>query len=586
MTIHTDDMTKVQPELQSHQIKLELQNQEPKNAQHDLMASRDDYAQFYYSAPIGYLVLDKHQVISKANPTAAHLLGISEQSLINKTLGQFIHSLDQDRYQLFLDAVLNKLTASALILRSKNLSIQPIDIACQGIQYCNCTPATCSYKEAFSWLEVRSIFVKNDEEDINEIVLSLIDVTEAQQNQKMIVCLNEKLEQKIVQQTRELKEANQDLTETIKQLKIFETEITEREAKLNAIFNAAVEGIITINLSGIIISANNAVENIFGFDNKDIIGCYIRKLIPLMSDQIEGLGNRTSKLIGNISEQIGLHKNGMTFPLEASMAEFSIKNQTYRTIIVRDISFRKMRERLDKQHLDALAHVTRLGLLGELASGIAHEVNQPLTAIMSYTEAGLNLMSRDKYNQELLRNILEKSSQQASRAGQIIHRMRNLVKTNHIHQSTTNINDLIEDAVGLCASYIKQNSIQLRLLLANNLPMFNIDFIQIEQVLLNLIKNSIDALSLVPISKPRVLSIETVLNEDHAIEIRVKDNGTGIKHSEQSNILTPFYTTKGEGMGMGLSICRSIIETHGGVLRFNSLPEKGTTFYFTLPLRK
>jgi len=276
----------------------------------------------------------------------------------------------------------------------------------------------------------------------------------------------------------------------------------------------------------------------------------------------------------------------MTFPLEVSMAEFSIKNQTYRTIIVRDISFRMIRERLDKQHLDALAHVTRLGLLGELASGIAHEVNQPLTAIVSYTEAGLHLISQNKYNQEQLQNILEKANQQALRAGQIIHRMRNLVKTNNIHQSTININDLIKDAVGLCTSYFKQNRIQLRFLLANNLPMFNIDFVQIEQVLLNLIKNSIDALSLVPISKPRVLSIETVLNEDHAIEIRIKDNGTGIKHSEQSNILTPFYTTKGEGMGMGLSICRSIIEAHGGVLRFNSLPEKGTTFYFTLPLRK
>lgn len=586
MTKHSDDMTKMLPKLQSHQPKLELQNQEPKNTQHDLMAARDDYAQFYYSAPIGYLVLDKHHVISKANSTASQLLGISEQSLINKTLGQFIHSLDQDRYHLFLEAVLNKHTASSLILRPKNLNILPIDIACQGIQYCNCTPATCSYKDTFSWLEIRNTFVDNDGEDINEIGLSLIDVTEAQQNQKMIACLNEKLEQKVIQQTRELKEANQDLTETIKQLKIFETEISEREAKLNAIFNAAVEGIITINLSGIIISANNAVEKIFGYDNKEIIGCFIRKLIPLMSEEIQGLGNQKSKLIGNISEQIGFHKNGITFPLEVSMAEFSIKNKTYHTIIVRDISFRKMLEQREKQHLDALAHVTRLGLLGELASGIAHEVNQPLTAIVSYTEAGLNLMSQDKYNQELLRNILEKANQQASRAGQIIHRMRNLVKTHKIHQSTANINYLIEDAVGLCASYIKQNSIQLRFLLANDLPMCNIDLIQIEQVLLNLIKNSIDALSLVPISKPRILSIETVLNKDHAIEIRVKDNGTGIKHSEQKNILTPFYTTKSGGMGMGLSICRSIIEAHGGVLRFNSLPEKGTTFYFTLPLRK
>ena len=571
--------------IETHKIEIELQNRELKNAEHALKISEEHYAQLYHSAPIGYLTLNKNRVICEANPAAARLLGVSRQSLHNITLDQFIGTLDQERYHVFIQNIFDKRSESQLIIRLKNSKIQSSRIACKGIQYCNCLPENCTYNDTFHWLEIRSSIVDNEENN-DQIVLSILDVTEAQKNQEMIACLNEKLEQKIFAQTRDLATTNIQLTETVQKLHLFDQKISEREAQLNAIFNAAVEGIITINLYGNIISINTKVETIFGYNNAELIDRNITKLIPKIRKNEYGKTARLSSFVGKIREVTGAHKSGTSVPLDLSMAQFSLSGKNYLAVIVRDISVRKFREQREKQHLDELAHVTRMGLLGELASGIAHEVNQPLTAITNYTETGLNLLNQANYDRDKLQTILKKTSQQALRAGQIIHRMRNLVKANTIHQSTTHINDIIEDAVDLCASYLKQKNIQVRLLLGDKLPTLNIDSVQIEQVVLNLIKNSIDALSLTSSSKRRSLSIETIFNADSSIEIRVKDNGIGIEISEQKNILAPFYTTKGDGMGMGLSICKSIIEAHGGILRFNSLPEKGTTFYFTLPVRK
>jgi len=361
---------------------------------------------------------------------------------------------------------------------------------------------------------------------------------------------------------------------------------------INAIFTAAVEGIITVHLSGDIVYVNNTVESILGYSKEDLVNCNINKLIPLgrqnnptqYLNNISGIG--FSNAIGEIQEVTGIRKDGSTVPLDISIAEFAMSGTRYLSIIIRDITTRKLQEESDQKHLDELAHVTRLGLMGELASGIAHEVNQPLTAISAYSQACLTLIEDNNYDQTLLAETLHKTSVQALKAGQIIHRMRDFVKSKKIHRSTIDINALINDAISLCESYFKLNSITLKLQLKHSIPNLCIDAIQIEQVILNLIKNSIEALTNLPLSTPRNLSIQTAVNANNAIEIRVKDNGPGINLTEQNKILTPFYTTKSEGMGMGLSICRSLVEAHKGALRFNSEPGKGTTFYFTLPIEQ
>ncbi len=358
------------------------------------------------------------------------------------------------------------------------------------------------------------------------------------------------------------------------------------EAKFNAIFNASVEGIITFNMSNTIISANAAVEAIFGYKPEQLVGSNINKLVPSSPTAMRGgdLSPVTTE-IGQIQEVEGIRKNGFTVPLDLSIAEFSIDNEHYFTYIVRDVSLRKHREQQDKEHLDELAHVTRLGLMGEMASGIAHEVNQPLAAISSYTQVSLNILNADHPDLVKLAEILYKTQQQALRAGRIIHRMRAFVKSQARQCSSTDVNSLLHEAVGLCIAELKQNDIKLTFELDRNLPLISVDPVQIEQVIINLIRNSIDALLLLGPERRRHLTIQSHLLAN-AIRVRVKDNGPGLNEDQQQKIAIPFYTTKADGMGMGLSISRSLVEAHDGTLHFNSKSGKGTTFYFTLPIRK
>jgi signal transduction histidine kinase len=164
--------------------------------------------------------------------------------------------------------------------------------------------------------------------------------------------------------------------------------------------------------------------------------------------------------------------------------------------------------------------------------------------------------------------------------------MREFIKSHEKHRSLVDVNALIHDAVGLCIAELKQNNIKLTLDLENNLPQIFVDQIQIEQVIINLTRNSIDVLKDLPATEQRQIIIRSQWAQNNDIQVSVKDNGLGLDEEQQKKILMPFYTTKAEGMGMGLSISRSLIEAHDGTLYFNSKPGKGSTFYFTLPIRK
>lgn len=580
-------------ELRTRQLALKLQAEDLVNSQQEMPLSRDYCLQFFDSSPIAFLVLNDDGIIKKANLSAERLLGVGSDELLNKKFDQYVAAVDQGSYNFFIRDILASRGSKAIKLRcnclSNNNKIAWHD--CQGFRYCDCLPEACLHNDCFVYVECQSAYSMTKEGDAL-IYTSLVDITESSKVHETFSCLNERLEKKVYQQTKALADINGELTNKIVQLKSYKRRILEREEKLNSIFNAAVEGIITIYLSGEIVSVNNAVENIFGYSKEELINCNINRLIPMSSQKYQVpyqnnvLGIGFSSMLGKIKEVNGVRKDNTIVPLDISIAKFSIDGTSYLTCIVRDVTARKIQEQRDQEHLDELAYVTRLGLLGEMASGIAHEVNQPLTAIASYSQVCLNLMKTGNYDQAMLLEILQKTSQQALKAGHIIHRMRDFVKSKKIQRSFINVNDLIYDAVGLCESYLKQNSVTIKLQLKKKIPAIHIDSIQIEQVVLNLIRNSVDALTALPQLMPRSLSIQTTLNRDSNIEIRVKDNGPGIDVAEQKNILTPFYTTKSEGMGMGLSICRSIVEAHDGVLRFNSQPKKGTTFYFTLPIRR
>ncbi|TAN66260.1 MAG: PAS domain-containing sensor histidine kinase [Methylobacter sp.] len=584
----TNDIQKLLFELQVYQIELKMQNEELNRANQELTASRDDYAQLYDSSPVAYLTLNEAGIIKNANIAASVLLRHPKETLINKRLGEFIHPTDQDNYYLFLRSLLGQKTDQVLNAKLRDACDAAPHSECRHFQFCtNLTGLSkpCDKSKLLAYIECYARVIHKDKNPL-EIYLTINNVTERKQAEDTITCLNEKLETKIRKQTSELTASNLSLMKKVEELRRSKHQLLEREAKLNSIFNASVEGIITINMSDVIVSANAAVETIFGYKPKELLGCSINKLMLLSPKEMTYSLPSAIKFVGQIREIDGLHKNGSVVPLDLSIAEFSIDNERYFTNIVRDVSLRKHREQQDKEHLDELAHVTRLGLMGEMASGIAHEVNQPLSAISSYTQASINLINTENLDRVKLIEILYKTQQQALRAGQIIHRMRDFVKSHAKHRSTTDINTLIHDAVGLCVAELKQNDIKLTFELENNLPSIYVDHVQIEQVIINLIRNSIEALQNSPAKQQRQLTIHSRLTLNNGIQVRVKDNGPGLDKDQQQKILTPFYTTKANGMGMGLSISRSLIDAHEGTLHFNSKPEKGTTFYFTLPIRR
>lgn len=586
-----EDIKNLLFDLQTHQIELKMQNEELNRVHQELIVSRDSYAQLYDLSPVAYLTLNEVGGIENCNVATSVLLGQSKQALIGQKFAGFIHSSDQDNYYLFLRSLLANKVDQVFDTKLENIcaSTSLLYPVCQFFQVCpgyKCESEFCNKCNLLTYIKC-SVSVNSNDNSALQILMVLDNVTELKYSQASIICLNEKLEEKILRQTDELIGSNFSLQKKIDELSVSKNKLMEREAKFNAIFNASVEGIITVGHDDCIVSANAAVEVIFGYKPEELKGRSIKILMPFMPELIkQNIGQQLITETGNIREVEGLHKNGKVVFLDLSIAEFSTDKERYFTHIVRDVSSRKLLEQQDREHLDQLAHVTRLGLMGEMASGIAHEVNQPLAAISNYTQASMNLIAKPNLDLVKLVDILSKTQQQALRAGKIIHRMRNFVKSHTLYRSAINLNDLIHDALDLCMPELKQNNISFKFELETDLPPVYVDKIQIEQVLINLIRNSVNAMQKQLLTQKPQLTIEAFLIDSNKIQVRVKDNGHGIEHDQQQNILTPFFTTKADGMGMGLSISRSIVEAHEGSLHFNSLPGKGTTFYFTLPIWK
>ena len=527
-------------------------------SQFTLDASNDAYRLLYEFAPVGYLMLDDNKVIKYANAAATQMLNGSESELTTKTVASFIHFDDQNNFKSFLGQLA---TASAIkkyrarIIQG-NGEPQPTEFHGKVIKNQDGTDQT--------------LLIINDIENI-------ADTGDSNTNS------NKLLKIKVSNQNTELIAINEDLQLKLKQLIEAKFEIQEKEDKLNSIFNAAIEGIITTDESGKIESINKAMMEIFGFQKHELVGCNITKIMPSFVKELHNyIQTSEPKIMGRLKELEARRKNGTLLPVEISIAEYHSKNKRYFTGLIRDISERKRKEQVDKQHLDELAHVARLGLMGEMASGIAHELNQPLTAISAYSQVILRLIEDQDPDLKTIHETLQKISEQALRAGTIIKQMREFISRQTKRNSTVQINQLVRDAVNLCCDDCKQHDIKVQFKLEPQIPYVSVDNIQIEQVIMNLVKNSIDELANLPEGIPRRICIQTYLNKKHKVEVRIKDNGNGISEDTKKQLFNPFYTTKENGMGMGLSICRSIIEAHEGILNFNTMEGKGTTFLFLL----
>ncbi|MFA5260904.1 MAG: ATP-binding protein, partial [Candidatus Omnitrophota bacterium] len=244
-----------------------------------------------------------------------------------------------------------------------------------------------------------------------------------------------------------------------------------------------------------------------------------------------------------------------------------------------DVTAMRQRDLQIKEQREELLHVTRVGKLAEFVSSLAHEISQPLTAILSYTQAAQRMfMGREPQLEEILQYIVN----DAQRAGEVIRRLRSLLKKSEPEFEPLDMNALISETVVLITTDVTVRNKVVKTELAKNLPLIHGDRIQLQQVLLNLISNSLDAME--ASEESRKLVIRTSCKHPDAIKVAVKDSGCGIPVENLKKLFKHFFTSKSDGLGMGLSISRSIVEAHGGRLEAKNNPKGGSTFYFTIPV--
>jgi two-component system sensor histidine kinase TtrS len=287
-----------------------------------------------------------------------------------------------------------------------------------------------------------------------------------------------------------------------------------------------------------------------------------------------------------IEDDIFWKNDGTSFPVEYTSTP--LKDEAGITIgsvvIFRDISERKKAEEESNNYRRELAHVARVSTMGEMASGMAHELNQPLTAIATNADACIRLTESKKIDMDRVNDVLEIISKQARRAGGIIQQLRNFVKKELPDRDFVNLNDLIREVLILTRHSLKNDSVKLEIQLDEYLPNVYAQHIQIDQVILNLIKNAIEAMANND-SEDKLLTIRTSVTEKNEPMVTIADNGPGFTDAMRDTLFTPFVTTKQDGMGLGLSISEGIITEHGGKLFLDKESNKGAIFKFTLPIQ-
>ena len=364
--------------------------------------------------------------------------------------------------------------------------------------------------------------------------------------------------------------------------------LNDREARLNAILETAVDGIITIDERGIIESVNPATEHIFGYTSDELVGENVKLLMPSpYREEHDGYMARYQqsgepRIIGIGREAEGQHKDGTRFPIDLAVSEIRVAGSTVFTGVVRDISARRRAEDEARRKSADLAHAARLSTIGELTSGIAHEVNQPLTAMVNFAEACLRMLRSGNADPQKLEDALGQIADQGQRAGHIIRHMRRLARKGESERVEVGLSQLVRDVLDLVSRELRASGITLHLMLDENLPTVKCDRIQIEQVVLNLVRNAMDILEEGSAHK-RDLTIRCRADTAASVELTVEDTGEGFTADNSKRIFETFFTTKADGLGMGLSISRNIIENHGGQLWAHPRPGGGAIFHVTLP---
>ena len=366
-----------------------------------------------------------------------------------------------------------------------------------------------------------------------------------------------------------------------------EEALRTRETHLRSILQTIPDAMIVIDGHGIMQLFSTAAERLFGWSEHEAIGQNVSILMPepdrARHDSYLARYRTTNDphIIGIGRIVTGKRRDGTTFPMHLSIGEMESAGEPYFTGFVRDLTEHQQTQARLQELQSELVHVSRLTAMGEMASALAHELNQPLAAISNYMKGSRRLLAGSSDpNTPKVENALDRAAEQALRAGQIIRRLRDFVSRGESEKRVESLSKLIEEAGALGLAGAREQNVQLRFSLDPDADLVLADRVQIQQVLVNLFRNALEAMAKSP---RRELVVANSRVADDMIEVEVSDTGSGFRDDVLPNLFQTFFTTKDTGMGVGLSISRSIIEAHGGRMWAESNAAGGATFRFTLP---
>jgi two-component system, LuxR family, sensor kinase FixL len=363
--------------------------------------------------------------------------------------------------------------------------------------------------------------------------------------------------------------------------------LDQSESQLRTVFDTVPDATIVIQREGNIVSANAAAFRQFGYSADELIGQNVRMLMP---EPYRGghdgylkryLTTGEKRIIGGDRVVVGQRKDGSTFPMKLAVGEMRAGDQIYFTGFVRDLTERAQSAARLQEIQGELARLARLNELGEMASTLAHELNQPLSAIANYTQGCLRLLANaEDAGATRMREALNETARQSLRAGQIIRHLREFVMRGETERLPEDVRKIVEEAAALALVGSRERGVKTVFDFAPGVELVLIDRVQIQQVLINLMRNAMEAMR---DSQRRELAVSVGTKDGSAVEIQVADTGPGISEEVAAQLFQPFVTTKPGGMGIGLAISKRIVESHGGTIAVERNVEGGATFRFTLP---
>ena len=363
-------------------------------------------------------------------------------------------------------------------------------------------------------------------------------------------------------------------------------DLARREAHLRSILETVPDAMVVIDENGLIRDFSKTAERLFGWTTAETFGRNVSMLMPApYRAEHDGYLHRyydtgERRIIGLGRVVVGERRDGSTFPMELSVGEMRIDGKRYFTGFVRDLTERQETETRMQELQSELVHVSRLTALGEMASALAHEINQPLSAIANYLTGSRMLLGQLDPPLDRIGDAVERAGDEALRAGEIIRRLREFVARGETGRALESLSKLIEEASALALVGAKHHGVRVAMNFDRSVDRVMVDKVQIQQVVLNLIRNAIDSMA---DATTRQLTIAVTRDPTGQAVVAVSDSGAGISKAALDRLFQPFFTTKTDGMGVGLSISRTIIEAHGGHLRARNRDEGGAIFDFTLP---